>query len=259
MANKTPRELYKAYAAATAYVAVTDSAGIQHIGSAFHVGGGIFLTARHVVESNNINEIATTMGRYVLDPNGAVTFHDDPEKYRYIPPAKGKLIRGPLVHPDPKIDVAALVVEGIDAAVIPLGSHLDDWMGGDEFVLNDVLVLGYPPVPTSTTPTLVATRAEVNAMIDKYTSKHPHFIVSAPARGGFSGGPCLVEFDFALGLVTESLVHNAQPSELGFMSVITVEPLLVCLQHHGIVPEEQYVGLESFLGVAGTEEFNPNL
>jgi S1-C subfamily serine protease len=42
-----------------AYVAVRGKDGQEGIGSAFHVGDGVFVTARHVVEEKAIREIAT--------------------------------------------------------------------------------------------------------------------------------------------------------------------------------------------------------
>ena len=74
--------------------------------------------------------------------------------------------------------------------------------------------MGYPPVPFSKEPLLVSTLAEVNAVVDKYTGGHPHFIVSALARGGFSGGIALTEEGHTLGVITESLGQNGKPEEL---------------------------------------------
>lgn len=52
------------------------------------------------------------------------------------------------------------------------------------------------------------------------------------ARGGFSGGPVISEYGHALGVVTESLVMNGLPSELGFMNVLSVEPIYECIGQH---------------------------
>jgi V8-like Glu-specific endopeptidase len=54
------RDLYYKYAAAVAYVAVRTPAGDESIGTAFHIGSNIWITARHVVEDNEILDIATT-------------------------------------------------------------------------------------------------------------------------------------------------------------------------------------------------------
>jgi hypothetical protein len=41
-------ETYVRAAAAIAFIAVVDSKGDEAIGSAFHIGDGIFVTARHI-------------------------------------------------------------------------------------------------------------------------------------------------------------------------------------------------------------------
>jgi len=105
-------------------------------------------------------------------------------------------------------------------------------------VLRSVVVLGYPPIPFSGAPTLIASRAEVNAIVDKYTGGHPHFILSAMARGGFSGGPALTDYGCSLGVITEALGSDNQPVELGYLAVLSVEPIYNCLAHHEIVPPE---------------------
>lgn len=220
--------------------------GDEAIGSAFHVGEGVFLTARHVVEGREVLEIANTIRHYVPDENGRGTFDGHDAKYRLIPPSKGVLARGPFFHPKDSIDVAALVVTGIECPAIPLGSHLDDWLADDDFMLAEVTVFGYPTVPLSLGPKLISSRAEVNAIIDKYTGGHPHFLVSAVARGGFSGGPCIVEWDFALGMVTESLTMDHGLPETGYMSVISVEPLYDLLAHHQILPRVQSEDWDGF-------------
>lgn len=246
MPSLSPRKLFERYAPAVAYVCVELPNGEQSIGSAFHVGDGVFITARHVVDGNKILEIANTIERYVPDESGNTTFHDLEGSFRVVCPSKGRVVQGPLFHPDDSVDVAALVVEGLDCPVIPLGSHLDDWINDEAFTLAQVVVMGYPPVPFSKEPTLIASRAEVNAIIDKYTGGHPHFIVSSIARGGFSGGPCLIEWDFALGLVTESLIEANASAESGYMAVVSIEPVYVCLSHHGILPKEQAEGWGGF-------------
>jgi hypothetical protein len=53
------RDLYLRYGCCTAYVAI-ERDGQAGIGSAFHIGEGVFLTARHVVEGGTITEIRIT-------------------------------------------------------------------------------------------------------------------------------------------------------------------------------------------------------
>jgi S1-C subfamily serine protease len=224
------RALFNQYASAVAFVSVETPSGDQSIGSAFHIGEGVFVTARHVVENNKILSVATT--HTTMRPLG-----DGSEAMVVAHRAgRGVVKREALFHPDKDTDVALLLVEGIDAPAVPLGGHLDDWLG-DELTLCSVLVMGYPPIPFSKEPLLVAATAETNAVVDKYTGGHPHFVLSTMARGGFSGGPVLTDFGCALGLVTESLGRADQPAELGYHAVLTVEPIYVCLAHHDIMPK----------------------
>lgn len=213
------RGLFNTYASAVAFVSVETHEGEQSIGSAFHVGEGVFITARHVVQNTKIRRIATT--RRKDDSSGVVV---------------GTLKQGPLFHPNDDADVALLIVDGIDAPAIPLGGHLDDWLG-EEMVLYEVVVMGYPPIPFSKEPILVGTTAETNAVVRKYTGGHPHFILSSMARGGFSGGPVITDLGYILGVVTESLGRNDQPAELGYHAVLTVEPIYSCMEHHGVTPK----------------------
>lgn len=101
-------------------------------------------------------------------------------------------------------------------------------------MLSKVLVMGYPPIPLSQGPVLVAVQGEINAIVDKYCGPHPHFVISSIPRGGFSGGPVISEYKFLLGIFVESLLDADQPVELGFASVLSIEPLLVLLQENGI-------------------------
>jgi len=230
MADPKLKQLLDSYASAVAAVAVEDSKGNPSIGSAFHIGEGVFVTARHVVKDMRILSVATKRSTFRLNPDKAgerIVAHGH---------GPGKLIGDPMLHPDESADVALLRVEGIDAPAISLGAHLDDWLG-DGLTLCSVLVMGYPPIPCCHGGLLVAAIGEVNAVADKYRGGHPHFIISTMARGGFSGGPVITEYGSALGLVTESLTFFGQPVELGYHAVLTVEPIYNCLLHYDVMPK----------------------
>lgn len=181
------KELYARYGASVVAVISVNAEGDQGIGAAFHVGDGVFVTARHVVE-------------------GMVSCHIEIDDYRLYYLAEGawkKLIHENLtqipveakLHPDHRKDVAAFVVPKLaNLPAIPLGDHLDDWIPDHDFVLDEVLILGFPPLPLSRKNVLVATRAQINAAVDLINVEHVHFIVSAMARGGFSGGVVLSEW-----------------------------------------------------------------
>jgi hypothetical protein len=226
----TLRELFEQFSGAVAYVSVENDLADIGIGTAFHVGEGIFVTARHVIEGKTIREVASTTGATMLvkDDDGNVTSKTE------VGPRAFSIVEGPHFASDPAVDVAVFRVGNIDPRLprVPLGSHLDDTIGDNDFVLSDVVIIGYPPVPGTNSPRQITARGEVNAVVDLRHSPNVHFIVSSLARGGFSGGLVLSEFGYALGMVTESLGKNNEPAELGFMSVLGVEALHKCINEH---------------------------
>lgn len=235
------RSQFNKFKSCVAFIESTDVDGDKGIGSCFHVGEGVFVTARHVVEGREINVVGFDdhfVNQQLLQ---------EPEHWGKKPHGRVSIIDGPYFHSNPNIDVACFRVEPFPTAYIPLGVHLDDWLGQYELVLHRTLVLGYPPIPFSDRPVLVASVGEVNALIDMYTGGHPHFVVSTMARGGFSGGPALVAYNehnldggtAVLGLVTKSLTRDSVASEQGYMAVLTVEPIYTCLEVHGMLPENR--------------------
>ena len=159
------------------------------LGSAtgFHVGDGIIVTARHVLQG------ATGVKVFTYDYGDEV------------------IVDRVILSDKEQIDLALLLtdfvpfsygkkttVHGPNYMVIPakfveLGGHLDDWIGADDFLLTRVLVLGYPPIPTARDAVLVGATGEVNATIDRYNAPYVHFVVSPAPRGGFSGAPVISE------------------------------------------------------------------
>lgn len=225
------KELYANYSAAVLPVVAKDDNGDPAIGSAFHVGSGSFVTARHVVEG--MTDCRVEVGRFrhgrYLQETAHFQKHDRFELVSLEP----------CFHPDSNIDVAVFSVPSLsDLPQIPLGGHLDDWINDDAFVLNEVLVLGFPPIPLADSNILVAARGQINAVVDLTVVKHVHFIVSTMARGGFSGGVVLSEWGVAMGMVTSSLLKNDKTEELGYMTVLSVEPILECLAKHGLLSPE---------------------
>ena len=251
-----------------AYVEVELPDGDRSIGSAFHVGEGVFVTARHVVEGNNILEIASTDHAYIpLDGEEAkrarVFVHKDGKNIpsHYVSNGVLELERGPFFHPHNDVDVAVFQVREVDShtPVVQLGSHLDDWLGHGDFVLSEAIVLGYPPVPMTTGPILIGARAEVNAQVDLYDTSSVHFILSSMPRGGFSGGLAMSEYRFALGVVTRSLGSDYSPTELGFMTITSIEPIYVCLAEHHLLPDVQAEGWDGLWNSTRLGFNNPEL
>jgi hypothetical protein len=236
------REQFTKYRGAVGFVETLSADDCPQRGTCFHVGDGVFVTARHVVEDRTITEIGFD------DDTTNQTLLNDPRCWGRQSHGRVNIVEGPVFHPNPECDVACFRVRPYPNAWLPLGGHLDDYLVQHELVLYRTLVLGYPPIPLVKKPTLVASVGEVNSLVDLYVgSKHPHFVISTIARGGFSGSPVLVAYNeesetggtAVLGLVTQSLTLDEQRPEQGYLAVLTVEPIYTCLELNNMLPKEQ--------------------
>lgn len=212
----------------------TNHEGDEGIGTGFHVGDGRVVTARHVIEGRRNIRVGGAEVKAIhcaSEPGVDVAvIETDVDPHRHL--ARTTYVRGDERIPGDKVH----------ARYIPLGLHLDDWVD-DGLVLMKCLLMGFPPVPTSRDAILVAAEAEINAVVDRYTSSGVHFIISGPARGGFSGGPVVMPGPegegWLLGLVTESILPRPDsPVETGFLTVLSVEAILKCLHESGYRPPE---------------------
>jgi hypothetical protein len=221
--------------------------GEDAVGTAFHVGEGVLVTARHVVEGREVKEVGFG-DRSAIDRQSISL-----ESIKNGSYGKVRVTAGPYCHTNPDVDVACLRIDPVPACEIPLGGHLDDWLGQFDLVLHRTLLLGYPPIPLTNEPVLVASVGEVNSLVDLYVGcRHPHFIISTMAKGGFSGAPALVAYDelnsdggtAVLGLVTQSLTRDQSQPELGYMAILSVEPIYDCLEQHHMLPASQKIGVD---------------
>jgi hypothetical protein len=224
--------------------------GDHGIGTGFHVGDGVVVTARHVVEGmQSVRLVASS--------------------------AKGGRIEEIIFATNPLADVALLRtdldfsyylekthIHGMEYRKVDhltLGVEWDDF-ADESLVLYDVIVMGYPPIPTAF-PTLVTIRAQVNAIIDQYPiggqNPPPHYVLSGIPRGGFSGAPMIVEAgdnSFVLGVVTTALVSNHSAPETGFMSAVTVESVLQLLHENRLYPGDNKLAVKAFASELTEEE-----
>lgn len=246
MDSQVARNLFKIAGPATAFVAVEHPDGAQDIGTAFHVGEGVFVTARHVVEDVIIRRVGITE-RFYLELDGeeaknATTRLNGTTPVQAVGPQSLRISRGPFGLEDERIDVAVFQVESIDPATPapPLGGHLDDWASGQEFILDEAIIAGYPSIPMSKGDVrIVAARAEINTAVDRWDTHYAHFILSTMPRGGFSGGMVLGEGGYVMGVITSALHAVGKEWESGFMTAVAVEPIYHCLAAHRMLPREQ--------------------
>lgn len=212
------RHFLRTYGAGVVYVSVEDAAGDCKIASAFHVGSGWFVTARHVVEHKTLKRIGRTDVTQSSQKGAdgrlhTTTIHPDFVSDKVSPP---------VFHPDDKIDLAVFRCEDFSGPTIRLEPYTNE-LAYSEYLLDEILVLGYPPIPFSMRPFLVCVLGHVSAVIDHYVVGKRHFILSGTPRGGLSGGVALTLNSQAttLGVVTESLVTQGQSAENGFLTVLS--------------------------------------
>ncbi|HEX7962666.1 MAG TPA: hypothetical protein VF493_22340 [Terriglobales bacterium] len=240
-----------------AYIEVRLPTGDIGIGSAFHIGDGIFVTARHVVEHNQLLQMRITepvgisLEEFYRDLGASSEqIADAAEAYKRV---SGRIPRfkhfleplhiasGPIYDTDPTVDLAIISVRDIHpkAGAVKLGWHYDDFIYRDVWQLNEAIVLGYPPIPFTAEPHLVAAKAQINAFATLRDCHFVHFILSCVPRGGFSGGLALHEEGFALGVITRALTAAGSAIESGYFAVLSIERIRTCLEANGILPSTQ--------------------
>src|ERR1044071_6099875 len=222
------RRLFDMFAPGVAYIAVTDKSGTPGIGTCFHIGENVYVTARHVVQDRKVTKVATT--------NAGIRESSEGLFSASYTAGEAKQIDGPYFHPNENYDLAALRIYGINAPQIPFLPVLEDRFD-NKLLLRNVVVAGFPPIPGSSTPVLVCARAEVNASFVTYFDNQRVYIISCLARGGFSGGPVLTPPHRCLGVVTRAVLKDPLPEELGFMAVVGPLPVLELLNHNNCMPE----------------------
>src|SRR4051794_8451585 len=101
-------------------------------GSAFHIGGGYYVSARHVVDAGDFKiHMQTGQGLSAVGVSEVFRSED--------------------------ADVAVIHTTATpEGAEIALWGVTDDWVANSwiEFVLSPALVMGYPPVPFASEPRL---------------------------------------------------------------------------------------------------------
>lgn len=186
-------------------------------GTAFHIGGGAFATAAHVVRGYSHPTL----------------FRGDTRREE-----RGWAVSDILYHPDPKVDVAILLSglwrehpvkhtdepepDGTHAGYIEIPEMWGEWIE-DSLVLTRGFVCGYPPVPRSDGAYKLVVSAEINSDIERYDVPNVHFVISSTARGGFSGAPFISEFGMLLGIVTDALFDADERHP--YMAVVAIEAI----------------------------------
>lgn len=225
------RDLVARISSGVVFVEVEAVDGKRGIGSAFHIGGAYFATARHVLETHRILSIGrfdtslrtheTAGGRLAQTTTHPAFRVEKPEAIFY--------------HPEAKIDAAIFKLPGQYEPTLQLDPSVGSLTEG-EFLMQEVVVLGYPPIPFSTEAHIVVFRGEVSAVVEHQEGRERHFVISGMARGGFSGGPVVRVANPAvvLGVVSHSLVEGDKFTEMGFIGALSAKAIFETVDHYGL-------------------------
>jgi hypothetical protein len=200
-------------------------------GTAFHIGDGLLVTARHNLEDSKFT-IETVYGESVEygafhclnDEDADVAIIQSDYKSSGIFLGIGEQTREP-------------------AKFIKIGSYFAPSDLAPLYLLDDVFIFGFPPIPMTKRAELVAVRAQVNALVNTRHSNYSVFILSSIARGGFSGGPVIDQNMNLIGVCIEALFADHKPIETGFAAAICIDPLLDLLYRNRFFPtgNDQFV------------------
>ena len=99
------------------------------------------------------------------------------------------------------------VHESLDIALL----HLSEAVSGivtfpalnDADILDEVLTMGYPPIPGSAHDYLLSQKGEVNSVVYDFLSKSNNLVLSSITRPGNSGGPVISRNGYLVGMVTQ--------------------------------------------------------
>jgi len=77
-------------------------------------------------------------------------------------------------------------------------------LGSEAMILDEVISLGFPKVPTARDSYLLAHKGEVNSIVSSYLKKGEHILISNSLAPGSSGGPILLVSGLVVGIATDS-------------------------------------------------------
>lgn len=253
------QQIYHKYRRSIAYVTVQTEEGNESIGTAFHIGQGYFITAKHVVFKNTIIEVGITQPH-----NKIVEYHAAPLSEEERPKIL-KVCVEPVFLDGHVDDVAVFKVEEYESIPSILLSSMHDIRQSEDLaLLTNVLCVGYPPIPITAHPFQVAVKSTVSSLIRMRGSQYLSYVIATMARGGFSGGPIINDKGEAIGVITDSLCHNGQAAETGFMACISISAAAELALKCGWDPDEYeyYRDIESLvtikLALANTARLNPH-
>lgn len=93
----------------------------------------------------------------------------------------------------------------------------------DAKVLDDVMIAGYPPVPTARDAYQLVHRGEINSFMTDYWNNE-FFLFSAKTSPGNSGGPVINDMGMVVGVVTQQLFEKGAFESKGQLPYFAAVP-----------------------------------
>ncbi|MBF4517817.1 trypsin-like peptidase domain-containing protein [Flavobacterium sp. ANB] len=145
-----------------------------------NIGSGFFIDLNTIVTCKHVYEELIKEKIYIEDEGG--------RKYT---------VTEVTPHPSDKIDIIKLTTE----ESFDFFPHTTE----DNIILTErVIVFGYPPIPLSSKPFLMANLGEVSSIVDNYLDGTDCIILSCILRPGNSGGPIINEYGKLIGISTQN-------------------------------------------------------
>ena len=138
-------------------------------GTGFLINDNTVLTCRHVVTEMTPDEKLLIEGK----------------EYAYS------------VQTHKQYDIALLVLNGTVDSVKTFPAF------SDARTLDEVIIMGYPPIPGSDNDYLLSQKGEVNSIVYDYLSGTNNLVLSSITRPGSSGGPVISKTGYIVGMVTK--------------------------------------------------------
>jgi serine protease Do len=121
------------------------------------------------------------------------------------------------VSPNEKIDIAALKISSLEKGVFPF------WLGESE-ILEEVLIMGYPPIP-GFDAFLVSDTATINSELksssgkllgeeQSYLNSLDFMLINARVKGGNSGSPIINKYGYVIGILVNIPTDSKNNKEL---------------------------------------------
>lgn len=186
--------------------------GIASIGAGF------------VIKSSTGNPLVIT-NHHVIDGMDKITVLNH----------KDKIIKHKILASDSKVDLAVLSIkkENLDCPYFFLNSEFE--------ILNSILTIGYPPVPTAKNAYPLFHLGEINSNIETYFG-FKLFLFSAKTNPGNSGGPVLDENGMVVGIVTQLLEEKEwyKHSKLPYCAAIPAKTIIDFLISTKLVVSQKF-------------------